>query len=407
MPCQLSDSLGELENFASIWGRHWPVIADFNQVPDQHVHFTRSLVPELLCEPGKARPAIEQFVSDLSMDSVTDHRGLAAYLSMLTYLALAYRRPYVETDPEKLAAAPVENEHMVGFPDRLSTLWTDTGQRLGIAPVPSLTALLYCNVTCPIADTVPLSHAAAELERFEDLVQHQRARFSAVKIKFCNHANPDDYVLFENFVKIFLYSEMAGNRVYYWAERVLRAFRDDCAPDVVIDNLTAMHKWATEALEQYFEVQDLPQAALARAQFTPNIKLSDRQGAPGVTGVLIPFLDEFFGFTTIPSTYLEKVRQSRPFLLREPANMIEFCQATVPYRRIYSTLPSASQSRMDQLRNELWQTLGNWRSQHRRQVGRFFASGIKSETETPHVANMTRTFMKDMAERMRAFEGEA
>ncbi len=402
----LSETLNCLTRFEEKWGNDWPFVADCQTLPPQAYKFVQHEIPKLIATQLEPRMAIQSFVDELDT-TLSDNPGqLTAYLSLLTYTALAFRRPYIEKDPEKLAAMPVVSEASIQFPKKLSNLWTEVGNRLGIEGSTSLTSLVYCNFSCELSDLPYATDPTVESENIEALIAHQRERYEAVAMHFCNHYDAEEQEVYKQFLKIFLYSEIVGKRVYSWARKSLKACEAGRSPEHIVDCFRVMIQWANEGLRQNLETKEIPAAALAIAQFTPAIKLAERRSTPGVTGFFVPFLDEFFGFTSESSAYLKKVRASHPFLLRELADILVVCQGNSPYLSVMSQMPNPQREQLDTLRTELWTVMKEWRTFHRNQVGRFLAKGVVSQTETPYTKGFLRSFVTDMNERMRAFEKE-
>ena len=402
----LATTLKCLSQFQARWGDDWPFIADCQSLPSEDYQFVQREVPKLIATSSQPRAKMQDFVEKMTLGSSENPRQLAAYLSLLTYMALAFRRPYVEKDPEKLAAMPVVSEESIQFPHKLSNLWTDVGKRLGIEASTSLTSLVYCNFSCELADLPYAEDPAIESENIVALIAHQRSRYQSVVMHFCNHEDLGDRAIYKKFLKIFLYSEIAGKRVYRWAEKALSAYEEEQSPQHIVDCFRVMIQWAKEGLQQNLETGEIPAAALAIAQFTPAIKLAERRSTPGVTGFFVPFLDEFFGFTSESSAYLERVRASHPFLLRELADILVACQDDSPYLFIMEQMPEPQRKQLEDLRTELWTVMKEWRTFHRNQVGRFLSKGVVSQSQTPYTKGFLRNFVTNMNERMRAFEQE-
>lgn len=403
----VSETLASLSQFNTKWGEHWPFIAEHRLISACDRQFVRDQLPQILAAEADPRAAINSFLQDFHPDITDNPNQLAAYLALLTYLALGFRRPYIEKDPEKLAATPIVSEQSIQFPEKLSTLWTVVANRLGIEASTSLTALVYCNFSCNLSDLPIYTDPLEELHNIDRLILHQRTRLAQSAMQFCNHENVQHRQMYCEFLKIFLYSEIVGRRICAWAETALNAFVTHQSPERVADCLAVMIRWSIEALTQHLEAnQDIPKEALAIAQFTPAIKLSERKSTPGVTGFLVPFLDEFFGFTSESSPYLEKVRASRSFLLPELAAILESCQTHAPFDTICAQMPPAQKAQLESLKLTLWEVMKEWRIFHRNQVGRFLAKGVESQHTTPKLKTFLRNFIQNMNERMRAFEAE-
>ena len=395
-----------LSQFQAKWGNDWPFVADCQTLPSEDYQFVQRDLPRLIATSDQPRAAMQRFVEGMTPILGENPRQLAAYLSLLTYTALAFRRPYVEKNPENLAAMPVVSEASIQFPQKLSDLWTEVGQRLGIEASTSLTSLVYCNFSCDLADLTYAEDPAIESGNIEALIAHQRSRYQSVVMHFCNHDDLGDRAIYKSFLKIFLYSEIVGKRVYRWAEKALSAYEEGQSPERIVAHFKVMIQWAKEGLQQNLETGEIPAAALAIAQFTPAIKLAERRSTPGVTGFFVPFLDEFFGFTSESSAYLERVRASHPFLLRELADILVACQNDSPYLFVMAQMPEPQRQQLEDLRTELWTVMKEWRTFHRNQVGRFLAKGVVSQSQTPYTKGFLRNFVTNMNERMRAFEQE-
>ncbi|NER82281.1 MAG: hypothetical protein F6K42_22500 [Leptolyngbya sp. SIO1D8] len=400
---EASKALDSLSRFNAKWGADWPFIADHSTIPVQQYQFVSCEIPQILASGNNPRTAIQDFFQNAQLEIPQSSKQSCAYLALMAYAALVFRRPYIEADAEKLAATPLVSEQSISFPPELSSFWTLVASQLGIEASTSLTALVYCNFSCEVSDLPLSSDPADEVLVMDQLIEHQRTRLEKSTMHFCNHYKPHSRQVYDDFLKIFLYSEIVGRRIYWWAEKALKAWNLERSPDRVVGSLSAMVRWAIEALNQHLEAQDLPQEALAIAQFTPAIKLVERKSTPGVTGALIPFLDEFFGFTSESSTYLEKVRLSRSFLLKEMAEVLDHCQEACPYQSLYVQMPAEHKKQLDQLKSELWKTMKDWRIFHRNQVGRFLAGGVVSQESTPQIKKFLRTFISNMNERIRSF----
>jgi hypothetical protein len=403
----LSKTLDSLSQFNVKWGQNWPFIADHQSISPQYYQFVRFELPRIIAENAQTRNRIQDFFDAPLPEISQDPCQLAAYLSLFAYTALAFRRPYIEKDPEKLAATPVVSEDSIRFPEALSQIWTKVANNLGIEASTSLTALVYCNFSCEIVDLPLYLEPLDEIRHIDALISHQRIRFKQASMHFCNHYEAQNRQLYCDFIKIFLYSEIVGRRIYWWAEVALRASVNKQPPERIVDSLSVLVRWAIEALNQHIEAQeDIPKAALSVAQFTPAIKLLERKSTPGVTGILIPFLDEFFGFTSESSSYLEKVRLSRSFVFQEMAAALDSCQENCPYQAIYAQMPPIQQQQLEVLRSTLWEVMKEWRIFHRNQVGRFLSKGVESQESTPQIKSFLRSFIKNMNERMRSFDYE-
>lgn len=402
----VSRLLESLSRFNTKWGDSWPFIADHSTIPAEHYQFVSCEIPQILATGDDLRTAIRIFFQGIKLEITQNPRRSCAYLALLTYAALAFRRPYIEKNPEKLAATPQVSEQSILFPAELSRFWTLVANHLDIEASTSLTALVYCNFSCKILDLQLPFEPSAEILNMDKLIAHQRTRLEQSIMHFCNHHDTQNRQLYCNFIKIFLYSEIVGRRIYLWAEEALKACMVDQSPERAIGSLSVMVRWAIEALNQHLGTQDLPGETLAVAQFTPAIKLIERKSAPGVTGALIPFLDEFFGFTSGSSTYLKKVRLSRVFLLKEMAEVLDCCQTICPYQYIYSQMSAEQRNRLELLKSTLWEAMKEWRIFHRNQVGRFLAKGVVSQESTPQLKNFLQAFINNMNERIRTFSHE-